>query len=63
MRIPCQPQVWEVADRLNSARSGDDSLLRETPGHPLDLKIQEMGRMQSLTTRLDSLLYELSGDV
>ena len=34
-RILCQPTVHEVADRLISAPSRDDSLLRETPTAPV----------------------------
>src|ERR1700746_825577 len=61
MRMPCPQKVHEVADRLISARSGDDSLLCETSQHLCDLKIQEMRRMQSLAMCKDSLLNAPTG--
>src|SRR5215472_16066814 len=61
MRIPCQPQVDEVVDRLISTRPGDDSLLGETPQDLCDLKIQQMRGMQSLAMPIDSPLNTLTG--
>jgi len=61
MRIPCHPQVHEVADRLISASSRDNSLLCEAPEYLCDLKVQEVRRVQSLATRIDALLNSLSG--